>query len=114
MKRTIDLDQVRVVQADNYKGNSCVYVEIMDERVLYAYTSDLFNDENLQYYVKYDNYGNPEVDTDSLADLVRINLAHHFRKVLREEMSDFLKVFTDQPEREIDYTKPRLEEIDEY
>ena len=36
MKRTIDLDQIRVVQANNYKGNPRVYLEIMDTRILYT------------------------------------------------------------------------------
>ena len=109
MKRTIDLDQVRVVQADNYKGNSCVYLEIMDVQVLFAYTGEIAASNRYGYYVT-----DGVVDCEGMAEVFREALARHYRKVLAEEIEGLMYVFTDAPEREIDYVKPRMEEESEY
>jgi len=60
MKRTIDLDQIRVVQASNYKGNPRVYLEIMDQRVLYSSPYEL-----PAHYVREDEFGREAVDTEA-------------------------------------------------
>lgn len=101
MKRTIDLDQVRVVQADNYKGNPRVYLEIMDQRVLYSSPGEL-----PAHYVESDG----TVDTDGLADMFRAQLGHIFARLLLESRPDLLKGWSTDTYRDIDYVKPRLEE----
>lgn len=102
--RTIDLDQVRVVQADNYKGNSRVYLEIMDAPVLYTEPGNLP-----------DTYLNDDgtVDTEALAELFRIRLASIFAgMLLNDSPSLFIREmgWSDSTDRGIGYIKPRLEE----
>lgn len=110
MKRTIDLDQVRVVQADNCRGNSRVYLEIMDQRILYSSPYEL-----PELYVTQDQFGQPVVDTDALADLFRGFLGNILARLLLESYpglndSEDLGVWRTDTDREIDYVKPRLEE----
>jgi hypothetical protein len=110
MKRTIDLDQIRVVQADNYKGNERVYLEIMDQRVLYSSPGEL-----PARYVDEDQFGRPVVDTEALADLFGSLLNHILARLLLENYpglndSENLGVWRTDTDREIDYVKPRLAE----
>jgi hypothetical protein len=111
-KRTIDLDQVRVVQADNYKGNSRVYVEIMDVRVLYTDPWALQRSEQYSHYVTLAVFeGDLVVDTDGLADMFRAHLGRIFAKLLLAQCPDLMDgVWSTETDREIDYTRPRLEE----
>ena len=113
MKRLIDLDQVRVVQADNSKGNPRVYLEIMDERVFYADVHDLRRSEDWSSYVTEDEFHQLVVDTESLADIFRIRLGYILADLLRARSPDLRDVWTTSTDREIDYTKPRLEETDD-
>jgi hypothetical protein len=101
--RTIDLDQVRVVQADNYKGNSRVYLEIMDARVLYTEPGNL-----PEHYLNDDG----SVDTEALAELFRVRLAAIFARLLLDDSpSMFRSMGWDiDTDREIGYVKPRLDE----
>jgi hypothetical protein len=106
MKRTIDLDQVRVVQAANSKGNLRVYLEIMDTRILYSEPRLL-----PQCYISEDG----TADTDSLEDLFRNQLGRILARLLLENCpglsdSEDFGVWVTHTDREIDYTKPRLEE----
>lgn len=110
MKRTIDLDQVRVVQADNYRGNSRVYLEIMDQRILYSSPGEL-----PEHYVTEDEFGQPAVDTDALAGMFRAQLGHILARLLLEAYpglndSEGLGLWRTDTDREIDYTPPRLAE----
>lgn len=111
MKRTIDLDQVRVVQADNYKGNPRVYLEIMDIRVLYSEPRLL-----PEHYLTTDEFGRRDVvDTEALADMFRARLSHILARLLLDENpglsdSEDLGVWGTSTDREIDYVKPRLDE----
>ena len=101
--RTIDLDQVRVVEAANYKGNSRVYLEIMDARVLYTEPGNL-----PKHYLNDDG----TVNTERLAELFRIRLASIFAKMLLNDSPDtFESMGWDiDTDRDIDYIKPRLDE----
>jgi hypothetical protein len=115
MKRTIDLDQVRVVQADNYKGNPRVYLEIMDERVLYSdpWAMASNDPEYMGHYVKSEDHGTSTehtVDTDALADLFRFRLARIFARLLLEDDPSLGRAWSTETDREIDYVKPRLAE----
>lgn len=119
MKRTIDLDQVRVVQADNYKGNSRVYLEIMDERVLYSDPwAMLDNDpEYMGTYVTSEVHGTHAentVDTESLTELFRFRLGRILARLLLEDDPSLAKAWSTKTDREIDYVKPRLEEDRDY
>lgn len=110
MRRTLDLDQIRVVQADNYKGNSRVYLEIMDQRILYSSPHELPS-----HYVREDEFGRPAVDTNALADMFRSLLGHILAKLLLEAYPDLtdsesMGVWRTDTDREIDYVKPRLAE----
>ncbi len=105
-KRTIDLDQVRVVQADNYKGNPRVYLEVADARVLYTSPQELAADEGMAHYVD----GDGEVRTDLLADLFRHMLARMLAEGLQARYPDQLAAWGTSTDREVDYVKPRLEE----
>lgn len=105
MRRTIDLDQIRVVQADNYKGNSRVYLEIMDQRILYSSPHDL-----PEHYVRLDEFRRAVVDTDALADMFRAQLGHLLAKMLMEARPDLFEGWSTDTDRDIDYIKPRLEE----
>lgn len=105
MRRTIDLDQIRVIQADNYKGNPRVYLEIMDTRVLYSSPQELAHSE-LSYLVADDG----TVDTEALADLFRARLAAWLADALLAGNPELLSAWSRTTDREIDYTKPRLEE----
>jgi hypothetical protein len=104
MKRIIDLDQIRVVQAANYKGNPRVYLEIMDQRVLYTEPGNLPD-----HYLSEDG---ETVDTDALADLFRGLIGRFFGQLLLEQYPDLIREMSWSPstDREIGYTKPRLEE----
>lgn len=117
MKRTIDLDQVRVVQADNYKGNSRVYLEIMDQRVLYSDPWALLGSPAFAHYVTSEqrgeapsNYTENTVDTGLLADMFRHRLGHILARLLLEDMPDLAGAWSTETDREIDYVKPRLDE----
>jgi hypothetical protein len=112
MKFSVDLDQVRVVQADNYKGNSRVYLEIMDTRVLYSDPWKLAHDEMYKYYVKTED-NPPTVDTDSLADLFRYRLRNKLAAWLLED-EDIAMAWSTDTDREINGHKPRFEQLDEY
>jgi hypothetical protein len=110
MKRTIDLDQVRVVQADNYRGNSRVYLEIMDQRILYSSPGEL-----PEHYVTEDEFGRPVVDTNALAGLFRAQLGHILARLLLEACpglcdSEQLGVWRTDTDRDISFTPPRLDE----
>ena len=110
MKRTIDLDQIRVVQANNYKGNPRVYLEIMDTRVLYTEPHLLPPGS-----VTEDEWGQETVDTKALADMFRRMLGRILAQLLLDHNpglldSESLGVWGTSTDREIDYTKPRLEE----
>lgn len=107
MKRTIDLDQVRVVQACNYKGNPRVYLEIMDQRVLYsdpralrAFSGVPADDTPFQ----------EQVDTDLLADIFRRRLGRIFARLLLEDDPFLAEAWSTETDRKIDYVKPRLDE----
>lgn len=107
MKRTIDLDQVRVIQADNYKGNPRVYLEIADTRILYSDPYVLVrNGDGFQ-----DNDGN--LDTDSLADMFRWRLGQMLAEALLARYPELAKSWSRDTDREIDYVKPRLEEVED-
>jgi len=106
VKRTIDLDQVRVVQADNYKGNPRVYLEIMDQRVLY---SDPWALRDMMMPPD-DEPTTERVDTDLLADMFRHGLARIFAKLLLEDDPSLAEAWSTDTDREIDYVKPRLDE----
>jgi hypothetical protein len=117
MKRTIDLDQVRVVQADNYRGNSRVYLEIMDQRILYSDPWELARHPDLKHYVKSETHGDEPysrvehtIDTDGLADMFRAQLGHILAKLLLEACPDLLEGWSTDTDREVDYVKPRLDE----
>lgn len=103
MRRTIDLDQVRVVQADNYKGNPRVYLEIMDTRVLYSDPREL---RRAGYLVGDED----EVNTDVLADMFRSALSRILARLLLEDRPDLAEAWSTETDREIDYVKPRLAE----
>jgi hypothetical protein len=110
MKRTLDLDQIRVVQADNYKGSPRVYLEIMDQRILYSEPGLL-----PEHYVTEDEFGQPVVDTDALADFFRIQLGRILARLLLEANpglndSEDCGLWSTDTDRDIDYVKPRLEE----
>jgi hypothetical protein len=112
MQRTIDLDQIRVVQADNYKGNSRVYLEIMDQRILYSSPGEL-----PEHWVSEDEFGDPVVDTGAVADFFRAQLGHIFARLLLESNpglndSEDCGVWSTAPAdgREIGHVKPRLAE----
>lgn len=110
MKRTIDLDQVRVVQADNYKGSPRVYLEVMDQRILYSSPYEL-----PEHYVNQDRFGQHVVDTEALADLFRGFIGNILARLLLEAYpglrdSENLGVWRTDTDREIDYVKPRLAE----
>src|SRR5882762_6869872 len=110
MKRTIDLDQVRVVQADDYKGNSRVYLEVMDQRILYSSPYEL-----PAHYVSQDEFRHPVVDTDMLAEMFRFQIGHILARLLLEACpelagSENFGVWQTSTDREIYYVKPRLDE----
>jgi hypothetical protein len=111
MQRTIDLDQVRVVQADNYRGNPRVYLEIMDQRVLYT-DPYILQQQGYDSFVKEDESGSLSVDTDWFAELFRSYLARMFADYLmaKPEVSHAWSRDTD---RRIDFVKPRLYEVDD-
>lgn len=117
MKRTIDLDQVRVVQADNYKGNSRVYLEIMDQRVLYSDPQTLAGNTGLAHNVTSETFGDEAftrveytVDTDAVADMFKAALGRIFARLLLEDRPDLAEAWSAETDREIDYVKPRLDE----
>jgi hypothetical protein len=112
VKRLIDLDQVRVVAADNYKGNPRVYLEILDQRILYTDPYALAMDENLSHYVTEATkpFPHTEVDTEGLADLFRARLGHLLADMLLADSPELLAAWSRTTDREIDYVKPRLEE----
>jgi hypothetical protein len=117
VKRTIDLDQVRVVQADNYKGNSRVYLEIMDQRILYTDPWALAAHPLLGHHVTSETHGEEPftrtehtVDTEGLADMFRAQLGHIFARLLLEARPDLMEGWSTETDREIDYVKPRLAE----
>lgn len=114
MKRTIDLDQVRVVQADNYKGNPRVYLEIMDQRVMYSDPATLARNERTAYAVKVTDNGpfnySYEVDTDLLADGFKARLGRILYRLLMEDDPSLAESWSDDTDRDIDYVKPRFEE----
>lgn len=103
VQRTIDLDQVRVVEAANYKGNTRVYLEIMDARVLYTEPGNL-----PEHYLNDDG----TVDTEALAELFRIRLASIFAGLLLSDSPDMFESmgWSESTDRDIDYIKPRLDE----
>jgi hypothetical protein len=113
VKRTIDLDQIRVVQADNYRGNSRVYLEIMDQVILYSSPPEL-----PEHYITTDEFGRSVVNTDALADMFRAQLGHILARLLLDACpglsdSEDCGLWSTDTDRDIDYVKPRLEE-DEY
>jgi hypothetical protein len=117
MKRTIDLDQIRVVQADNYKGNSRVYLEIMDQRILYTDPWTLAAHPLLGYHVTPQVHGEEPfartehtVDTEGLADMFRAQLGHILARLLLEARPDLMEGWSTDTDREIDYVRPRLHE----
>lgn len=117
MKRTIDLDQVRVVQASNYKGNPRVYLEIMDTRVLYSDPQALARHPVFQYDVKSETRGEEPfarveytVDEERLADFFKAALGRIFARMLLEDMPELAEAWSTGTDREIDYVKPRLDE----
>jgi hypothetical protein len=117
MKRTIDLDQIRVVQADSYKGNSQVYLEIMDQRILYSDPWALARHPLLKHHVKSETRGDEPftrvehtVDTEALADMFRAQLGHILARLLQEACPDLLEGWSTGTYQEIDYVKPRLAE----
>lgn len=102
MKRTIDLDQIRVVAADNYKGSPRLYLEIMDTRVLYS------DPGQVRHWLQ-DSSG-AKIDTEIIADLFRFRLARILAKLLLENGPDLAEAWSTETDREIDYVKPRLDE----
>jgi hypothetical protein len=106
MRRTIDLDQVRVVQADNYKGNPRVYLEVADAQVLYSDPYQLARSESFRHCVGEDG----TVNTESLADMFRFQLASMLADALLTHYPDLASAWSRNTDREIDYVKPRLEE----
>ena len=106
MKRTIDLDQIRVVQAGNYKGNPRVYLEIMDTRVLYSDPRKLHQ----ALMPRDDEAFTEEVDTEFWADMFRNRLARILAKLLIEEDPAIGEAWSTDTDRGIDYVKPRLDE----
>jgi hypothetical protein len=107
MLRTIDLDQVRVVQADNHKGNSRVYLEILDARVLYTEPGCL-----PAHYITRDEFGQLVADTEALADLFRARLGAVLAGLLMADCGDMLREmgWSTTTDRGIGYTRPRLAE----
>src|SRR5690242_4438003 len=101
VQRFIDLDQVRVVQANNRKGNSRVYLEIMDQRILYSSPGQLLGNEILLHHVTEDESGRPVVDTDGLADMFRAQLGHILARLLLEARPDLLAGWSTDTDREI-------------
>lgn len=114
MKRTIDLDQIRVVQTVNSKGNPWVYLEIMDTRVLYASTYDLEASEEFKSYVTRDEFGQRVVDTDSLCNMFRYSVARVLRNLIVDDLTHLGDTWKNQPDREIYHNEPRMEEPYEY
>jgi hypothetical protein len=110
MHRMIDLDQVRVVQADDYKGNSRVYLEVLDERILYSSPGELAADEHMAHYVTEGPYRNLIVDTEGLASLFRARLGHLLATMLLSDSPALLSAWNRNADREIGYVKPRLAE----
>lgn len=114
MKRTIDLDQVRVVQADNYKGNSRVYLEIMDQRVMYSDPATLARDQERYWNVTSEDLGpfntRYTVDTDAVADSFKARLGRILYKLLMEDDPSLAESWSNDTDRDIDYVKPRLDE----
>lgn len=128
MKLNFDFDQVRVVSTHNYKGNPRVYLEIMGVRVLYSDPWSLIGSERFKYYVQEPEEGfsfmnrpprEEDVRADELADLFRHRLARALLKLLREEMPELAEAgpegqtWAEDTDREIDYTPPRIEVVDE-
>jgi hypothetical protein len=116
-RRTIDLDQVRVVQADNYKGNSRVYLEILDQRVLYSDPWALARHPAFQHDVTARTFGEEpfartdhEVDTGAVADMFRQRLGRILTRLLLEDDPSLAEAWSTDTDRDIDYVKPRLAE----
>jgi hypothetical protein len=116
MKRTIDLDQIRVVQAPNYQGNERVYLEILDQRILYTDPWELLRGP-LSHHVTSQVYGEEPftrtdhtVDTEGLADMFRAQLGHILARLLLEALPDLLEGWSTDTDREIGYVRPRLAE----
>lgn len=115
MKIELDLDQIRVVHTTNYKGNDRVYLEIMDERILYANPWEMYRDPNWKHYITIEDkggYHDITVDTEGLADGFRARIAHMMRDYILQD-DDVSPVWTRDTDRGIDYTKPRLEVMDD-
>jgi hypothetical protein len=110
VRRTIDLDQVRVVQSANSKGNPWVYLEVMDVPLLYADVNDLARDERWAPYVTREEFGGLTVDVESLADLFRLWLGRVLVTLLLKDQPSFMDVWMVRPGREVRTGKPRLEE----
>jgi hypothetical protein len=111
MTCTLDLEQIRVVQANNYKGNPRIYLEIMDQRIFYADVHDMRRSENWSSYVTIDDFNNLVVDTESIADMFRAQLGHALAELLLKMRPELSEIFSTDTDRAIDYTKPRIEEI---
>src|SRR5580698_4359310 len=111
MQRTIDLDQVRVIQADNYRGNPRVYLEIMDQRVLYT-DPYILQQKGYDSFVKEDESGILSVDTDWFAELFRSYLARMFADYLMAKL-EVSHAWSRDTDRGIDFVKPRLYEVDD-
>lgn len=125
MKLNFDFDQIRVVSTTNCKGNPRCYLEIFGVRVLYADPHDMLRDDRWKYYVKDENgdpkpWRNPvqpeDVDTENLQEIFRHRIAYMIKDMLVKANPHLFEdgVWTEDADREIDYTKPRIEIIDEH
>jgi hypothetical protein len=121
MKLNFDFDQVRVVFTGNRKGNPRVYLEVLGERVLYTDPWEMSRDDPwFAHYVTTTGVGGPpfthyehEVNTEELAHLFRMRLAHKMRDWLLED-PQVAAVWSTTTDREISHTPPRIEVVDQW
>lgn len=103
-----DFDPVRVVAANNSHGNPRVYVEVLGVRILYSDPYTLRGDPAMACYIN----GDGTVDTENLADLIRIRIANYLRGVVLADAC-ISRTFDKSTDRDISHTPPRIEVTDD-